>query len=182
MITKGIARNEDSDSEDEPEETEGGLTQEQVDTLQYVAITLGRDKALRQMEKLVLKEQAGGHGMMMFNTMFSFTLLQTFNEFSKWHTKLTWPERFDSLFAFTHMLDDFDVWMHDHEACWADDGGKKMITDLAKLWKAVLKKDDKTLKVDGEFTRPGVVALLGEFKSKVEGLKDEDVKLQFNFM
>jgi hypothetical protein len=180
MITKGIARNEDSDSEDESEEPEGGFTQEQVDTLRYVAVTLGRDKALRQMEKLVLKEQAGG-GMMMFNTSFSWTLLQTFDEFTKWYTKLTWPERFDSLFAFTYMLGNFEVWMHDHECDWAADGGKKMITDLAKMWRAVLKKDDKTLKVDGEFTRPGVVALLGDFKSNVEAIEDEDVTLSFKF-
>ena len=47
--------------------------------------------------------------------------------------------KLDKLFAYTHTINEHDVWVHDHECGW---GGERFIAGLAKLWKAVLKKPD----------------------------------------
>jgi len=59
--------------------------------------------------------------------------------------------------------------MHDHE-----EPPTTMVSGIAKLWKAVLKKDDKTLMIDTDFTRPGVIALLEDFKMQVEEIQTYD--------
>ena len=51
-----------------------------------------------------------------------------------------------------------------------------MVAGLAALWKRLLKNDDEKLGIDKEYTRPGVLALLEDFKSDLD-----DVDLEFNF-
>ena len=80
-----------------------------------------------------------------------------------------WSLRFDTLLAFTRVISNYDIWLHDHEA---DLGGEKLIAALAKEWKKLLSKDDMTL------------GLFSSFKtswSKYDDYYDEH-RIQFNFM
>mmetsp|Transcript_14303 Transcript_14303/g.33207 ORF Transcript_14303/g.33207 Transcript_14303/m.33207 type:complete len:149 (-) Transcript_14303:2018-2464(-) len=135
-----------------------------MDTLRHVLITKNRDQQLKAMEKLVLGEQAG-ESTLMFTTSFSYDVLHGFDffhlhEYSRIKSK---PEKFDKLFAYTYRLKEHDVWMHDNEG-----GMTEMVKELARMWKELLKNDDKKLGIDSEFTRPGVVQLLQEFKEEIE--------------
>jgi hypothetical protein len=69
--------------------------------------------------------------------------------------------------------------MHDHERGW---GGEMMVSGLARIWKAVLKKTDQELGIDSEFTRPGLVCFLQQFKKQVEAVDTyDDPVMKFKF-
>ncbi|KAL7540568.1 hypothetical protein ACHAWF_006720 [Thalassiosira exigua] len=72
--------------------------------------------------------------------------------------------KFELLLAYTFMLREYDLWMHDNEG-----GMEGMVKDLADMWKPLLKNTDEKLGIDTEYTRPGVVQLLTDFKEKIEG-------------
>jgi hypothetical protein len=76
-------------------------------------------------------------------------------------------KKFDALFAYTSTLLDYDVWMHDNEG---DMGA--LVKGLAAVWRNLLKKNDEEIGWDLEYTKPGVYALLGQFKERVEGMDD----------
>ena len=65
--------------------------------------------------------------------------------------------------------------MHDNEGDMGD-----MVKDLAKLWKKLLAKDDSTLGIDKEYTRPGILAMVEQFKDKVEDVEYLDFKFKYN--
>lgn len=179
LLVKGIPEGDDeSDSEEDEDVSDAKLTQAQVDTLRYIAVTPGREKAIRSMEKLILREQFNSP-VHMFNTHYSYTILQSFGQFVDFCKGRPWPEKADYLMAYTKMLGAYDVWMHDHEICWADSGGREFIRDLAKMWRDMLKQSDQTLKIDTAFTRPGMVALAEQFKKDVEGIEVAGQKLVF---
>eukprot|EP00536_Pseudo-nitzschia_multiseries_P004206 jgi/Psemu1/64530/estExt_Genemark1.C_690003 len=144
---------------DEPDK----LTKEQVDTLRYVIITKNRDKQIDEMEEYILGEQAGSD-MLSFTTSFSYDVLDGFDYFqSKMYKNKSKQRKFDMLFAYTYQLKEHDVWMHDNEG-----GMNDMVEDLAKMWKELLKNSDKSLGIDSEYTRPGVLQLLEDFKEEIE--------------
>ena len=176
MVIKGISSGEDSDSDDEDDEEKevdkSKYTAEQMSTLRYVFITQKREDKLNEMKEYVLGDQAT-HSVMMFNTSFSYDILDGFNHYksSGWKKLKTPADKFDSLFAYTYMLKNYDVWLNDNE------GGMEDITKgLASMWKRLLKNDDDKLDIDAEYTRPGIVQLLNDFKSDIE-MQD----LEFNF-
>ena len=76
-------------------------------------------------------------------------------------------KRFDMLLSLTMVLDEFDVWMHDHEVDFLQTA-PKLLARLAKLWKATLAKSDAALGIDVEYTRKGVHAMLEGFQRNVE--------------
>jgi hypothetical protein len=78
------------------------------------------------------------------------------------------------LFAFTRTIDRHDLWVRDHEAGW---GGETFIAGLASLWRLALGRDDRTLGIDSEFTRPGLVQMLGDFQRKVEAIQFQKAPL-----
>ena len=179
MVIKGISSGEDSDSDDEDDEDDeekevdkSKYTAEQMSTLRYVFITQKREDKLNEMKEYVLGDQAND-SVMMFNTSFSYDILDGFNHYksSGWKKLKTPADKFDSLFAYTYMLKNYDVWLNDNE------GGMEDITKgLASMWKRLLKNDDDKLDIDAEYTRPGIVQLLNDFKSDIE-MQD----LEFNF-
>lgn len=57
--------------------------------------------------------------------------------------------------------------MHDNEGNMCG-----MVKDLASLWKRLMAKDDATLGIDSEYTRPGVLAMLQQFKDTLGDLLD----------
>ena len=77
-------------------------------------------------------------------------------------------DKFDLLYAYTYHLKEYDVWMHDNEG-----GMEGMVKDLASMWKRLLKNNDEKLGIDAEYTRPGVVQLLEDFKELVESAYSE---------
>ena len=73
----------------------------------------------------------------MMNTRFSYEILDTLKELQKQVRKCkdNWGSKFDKLFAYTHTIMLYDVWMHDHESGWE---GHKYIAALARMWKPVI--------------------------------------------
>ena len=65
--------------------------------------------------------------------------------------------------------------MHDNEGDMED-----MVKDLAKLWKKLLAQDDSALGIDAEYTRPGAIALLEQFKDKLEEVDHSSFKFKYN--
>jgi hypothetical protein len=183
FLIRGLAStpNED-DNDDDDEEAEvdkSKYTPAQMEILRFVLATQGRADATDQMETLLLGEQAGS-SFMMFNTSYSYQVLDAFEDLKQLLTKTkSWAQKFNLLFAFTYMIDQHDVWMHDHEGGW---GGEIMLKALATRWKAALKKTDAELGIDAEYTRPGVTCFLEKFKATVTDIDTYDEpKIKFNF-
>jgi hypothetical protein len=180
MLIRGITRRrgedsdeeDDDDDEDEEEVDNSKYTAEEMSTLRYVFITQKREDRLNEMRKFILGGQAND-SVMMFNTSFSYDILDGFNEYKSttWKAMKTPADKFDSLFAYTYNLKRYDTWIHDNEG-----GMEDMTNDLAGMWKRLLKNDDKKLGIDAEYTRPGVVQLLTDFQSDLE-MQD----LEFDF-
>lgn len=169
MIIRGISKaaGEDSDEDDEDEEEEqdtSKYTAEQMSSLRYVFITQKREDKLDEMRRFILGSQAND-SIMMFNTSFSYEVMDGFEEYKSriWKKMKTPAEKFDSLFAYTYNLKNYDVWMHDNEGTMED-----MVKGLAGMWKRLLKNDDEKLGIDAEYTRPGVVQLLTDFQSDLD--------------
>jgi septation ring formation regulator EzrA len=130
---------------------------------------------MEEMRELVLGDQANSN-FLMFNTSFSYDILGAFDHFkTKLYTKAKTPaDKFDLLLAYTYNINEHDVWMHDNEG-----GMEGMVKNLASMWKKQLKNSNEILNIDAEYTRPGVVEFLVQFKEKVE---DGDYPpFKFNF-
>lgn len=119
---------------------------------------------------------------MSFSTSFSYQVLGSFEAFfSLLQKKKSADEKFDYLFAYTYNLNEYDVWVHDHECGW---GAHRPLAKLAKTWKTVLGKEDAALHIADGFTRRGIVALLKQFKEKVERIDQsiaDEPDIKFNF-
>ena len=189
MLIKGIPRSSGDDSDEEEDEEydsddedaekayNAKLTAEQMAGLRFVLITQNRADQLDAMREYVLGDQADD-GILMFNTSFSYGIRDGFYAFqSGMYAKKakSWSQKFDLLFAYTYNLQEYDVWMHDNEGDMGD-----MVKDLAKLWKKLLAKDDSTLGIDKEYTRPGILAMLEQFKDKLEDVEYLSFKFKYN--
>ena len=188
MLIKGIPRSSGDDSGEEDEEYDSDdeeaekaynakLTSEQMAGLRFVLITQNRADQLDAMREYVLGDQAND-GILMFNTSYSYGIRDGFYAFqSGVYAKKakTWSQKLDLLFAYTYNLQEYDVWMHDNEGDMGD-----MVKDLAKLWKKILAKDDATLGIDAEYTRKGILAMLEQFKDKVEDVEYCSFKFKYN--
>ena len=177
MLIKGISYDEEVDSDDE-EATKAyhaTLTTEQMADLRFVLITQNRSDQLDAMREYILGDQASDG--LMFTTSFSYGIYDGFYSFKSdiYGKKRSWSEKFDLLFAYTYFLKQYDVWMHDNEGDMCD-----MVKDLASLWKRLLAKDDATLGIDSEYTRPGVLAMLQQFKDALGDLPDYNYTFKYN--
>jgi hypothetical protein len=177
LLIRGIKRPDDYDDDDDIDDKEdtSTYTAEQMSSLRFVLITKKREDRMEEMRELVLGDQADSN-FLMFNTSFSYDILGTFDHFkTKLYTKAKIPaDKFDLLLAYTYNINEYDVWMHDNEG-----GMEGMVKNLASMWKKQLKNSNETLNIDAEYTRPGVVEFLVQFKEKVE---DGDYPpFKFNF-
>ena len=150
--------------------------------MRFILVTKERGAALDAANTGLLGDQAGScldvqHvvQLYMFNTSFSYKVLEKFEQLAD---ELD-PEviddvdpavRFDKLLGFTRAISEHDAWMEDHEVGWE---GPEMLGELADMWKETLAESDAALKIDAEFTRPGVECFLDMFKKRVEEI-DED--------
>mmetsp|Transcript_33500 Transcript_33500/g.52734 ORF Transcript_33500/g.52734 Transcript_33500/m.52734 type:complete len:233 (-) Transcript_33500:271-969(-) len=189
LLTRGLVKggnpdHSDSEEDDDDEnEDVDAYTQAEVDTIGLVIMPEKRVKALEAMEKLVVGDQYGD-SFMMFNTSFSYEVIHAFGQFKKRLQKgKTWADKFDLLFGFTMAIDKYDVWMNDHEMGWRQEGGDAMLRFLASKWKAALKQGDAELGIDSDFTRPGVIAMLEQFKKNLRRPEDYqgDGGMKFNY-
>lgn len=103
--------------------------------------------------------------MMMFNTSSGNDVVFGIpGEVKKALAKKTMPERFNALLGLTYALKDIDFWMNDNEFWEEGDQLEQSIACLAKAWKKILAFSNEELNLDGEYSRPGVEALLEQFK------------------
>jgi len=183
LLVRGIKGDEDA-SEDEDEDeapktvNKDELTEDQLGRLCFILISKNRDKELDAMKKLVLGDENSSR-YMMFNTSFSYTVMDSWYTMRNYLSNAKIPARkFDRLFAYTYWLKEYDFWMHDNE------GGMEVLTKgLASAWKRLLKYSDQDLGIDAYYTRPGIVELLEQFRSAVESIDMYGVypSLKFKF-
>ena len=179
MMVRGVQHME-GDEGDEEQKAEDQYTDEEMDYMRFVIITQRRADEQDRMRELLLGEDADSM-FLMFNTSFSYQVLDSLQDLQRGikRCKDDWAKKFDKLLAYTIMIDQYDVWMHDHEVGW---GGHRFVAALARLWKTVLQQSDAALGIDGEFTRPGTVCLLEKFQAKVEDIDQYgEPKIKFQF-
>ena len=127
------------------------------------------------MHDFILEDQADDC-IKMFSTSFSYHIHGSFYDIKRRRSNLkSWSQKFDLLFAYTFTIGRWDSWMWDNEG-----GLNDMVKELARLWKSTLKKSDEDLGIDGEYTRPGVIALLDQFKKDIESPEGYE-PFKFNF-
>jgi len=172
-IKKRNTSDDDSDDDDDSDEEENdedtsSFTREQMDYLRYVMVDEKRASKLEEMQEFVLGDQAGDT-IMMFNTSFSYQIADGFMDVQRQFNNLkSWKGKFNLLFAYCSAIEEYDVWMHDNEG-----GMDGMVKNLAGLWKLLLKKSNEELGIDAEYTRPGIMVFLENFKKKVEAAYSE---------
>jgi len=184
-IIRGIPRDDDDDEEEEEDsdaeenEDTSKYTAEQMQTLRYIMITQNRQDKIYEMAELVLGDRAGDC-IMGFNTSFSYEVEGAFHHLKSqlWARAKGPTAKFDLLLAFTQTVKRYDVWMHDNEG-----GMEEWVKDFGSMWKRLLKNTDEKLGIDAEYTRPGVVCLLEQFKEQVETALNgyTDPPLNFKF-
>jgi hypothetical protein len=150
----------------------------QMDALRFVLVTKPRAAAIDEMREFVLGDQVNESMIMSFNTSFSYNaIMDSFFQLKKKLSSMRkWDQKFDKLYGFTFTIHQFDVWMQDNEG-----GLNDMVLGLAKLWKNMLKKSDADLGIDAEYTRPGVMCFLEEFKETIEQAYAEPSFIRFNY-
>jgi hypothetical protein len=165
ILIQGIPSSNDDDSEEEDLDN-SQLTAEQMNSLRFIMATPNREAQYESMGKLILEDQYG-ESFMMFNTSYSNHVLGTWYHIKPKLGRMTPDKKFDALLAYTRVLLKYDVWMHDNEG----DMGT-LVKGLATVWRNLLKKRDEEIGWDVEYTKPGVYALLWQFKEAVEGMDD----------
>ena len=172
MLIKGIqstGNGDDDDGDDEQQEQDNSkYTTEEMEGLRFVLINQSRSDELEEMASLVLGEQAG-ESVMMFNTSYSYQVMDSWEVVKKIVNSrsktMTLPKKIDILFAYTHTLTEHDVWMHDNEG----DMGT-LVKGLGAAWKRLLSKNsDEELGLDSEYSKPGVLELLSQFRKAIDG-------------
>lgn len=150
---------------DDAEDT-SNFTAEQMNSLRFLMITKNREDQFTSMEKMILGDQYGSP-FMMFNTSYSYHVLDSWIRLKPRLGRMTPDKKFDALLAFTSTILDHDVWIHDNEG----DMGS-LVKGLATVWRNLLKKSDEEIGWDLEYTKPATYTLLKQFKDRVEGMDD----------
>ena len=176
----GGTEEDDSDDEDEDEASyHAKYTEADMNQLRFVLITQSRADKLEEMSELILGPQHG-QGPLMFNTSFSYQVLDSLVRFQRLlnKAKTKRSDKIDLAFAYTWTLHLYDVWMHDNE------GGMDQLTKkLASIWKRLLKKPSSSIKkkqahgndhhdlgLDDRYSTPGLLAFLDQFQTAVESV------------
>ena len=175
ILVRGVNEpNANADSDDEePREKRSpdSYTEEEMARMRVIIGTPQRKRYKTAMRMLLLGDESSADMMFLsFDTSFSYAvegvLHQMVPQLEK-RLKEDPAKAFDMLLALTLTLDEFDVWMHDHEVEFLGTA-PKLLGRLAKLWKGALAKSDAALGIDTEFTRLGVHAMLEGFQRNIE--------------
>ena len=136
--------------------------------LRHVIITKNRDAQLTKGMKFASGGQHG-EGFCMFGTGDGNSVIFGIpGQIASIKKMKSFADQFDALLGLTKALMQYDVWMHDNECFWPGEELSKAIKLLGGTWKTLIAKSDAELGIDSEFTRPGVVALLEEFKKELK--------------
>jgi hypothetical protein len=172
MTVKDTPTKEDDDNdeeEDEDEDDNSKYTKDQMESLRFILITASQNDLMFEMRDLILGDQADSC-FKMFDTSFSYHVLDTW-EFAKRrlnYEPMTPTKKFDFLLAYTYTLLENRVWMHDNMG-----GMDELVNGLAAAWRRLLtKSSDEELRWDLEYTKPGVMELLCQFKVAIESVPD----------
>ena len=195
VLIKGLEGEDEDEDDDEvdsdlDEEKKKNYTWDEMNSMRLVVVTPNRADQLEAMEKLVLADQYGKH-IKMFGTSFSYQVEHVWHNvvkpqlvvFSKNNNNesslMTTPsEQLDLLFAFTYMIQLYDVWMYDHEEGWMG----VMVKELGTAWRRLLSTNHPNINVesldallgwDVEYTKPAILELLNQFQSAVNSMGDE---------
>lgn len=153
------------------------FTKKQMNTLRFIMITKNRERQLEAIGRLVLKDQYGDD-FMMFSTSYSYDVSDAWQTVkNRLKRKMKPSQKFDILLAFTDTIKDHSTWMHDNEG----DMGV-VVRGLATVWRNLLKKSDHAIGWDVEYTKPGTLELLAQFKHKVESFEDYIGLGKFKFL
>lgn len=79
------------------------------------------------------------------------------------------------MLALTMIIDEFDFWYMDTDV---PDACEQSINLLYAAWTNILKHSDADLGIDPEYTRPGIIANLNQFKEKFEEI-NEDAEIEW---
>ncbi|KAG1679688.1 hypothetical protein FOA52_006207 [Chlamydomonas sp. UWO 241] len=145
---------------------EDDLTQAQVAKMGFVMATDARESLLKEMEDVITNGQANDDIMVvreMLNTSDGNAAIAGIKEEVAKAAKKTPAQCFDHLFALTLVASEENHWLSDNEG-WGPGGEcTQAIKALGKAWKGCLKYSDAELRIDGEFTRPGILKFLPRF-------------------
>ena len=169
----------DQESEDEDEEKDidpAKITEEEVAATRLIIFTRNRNEEVDTMRDFILGDQADAE-LMCFDTSFSYSVLNGFRLFQHmlYPMKKSWAAKFDLLLAYTYNLMIENVWAMDNEG-----GMENIVEPLAAMWKTLLAKDDNELGIDSEYTRPGTITFLEDFREMLEEC-DNEPPLEFEF-
>jgi hypothetical protein len=182
MMVQGISGDSDDEEDDEDEEGDDSkvYTAEQISQLRHIIINDSREKCLKKAAKFATGGQEGD-GFMMFNTQTGNNIIYGIPlEIEKAMKKKKISERFDAMFALTYNLKEYDCWMQDNEM-WGEDGElDAAILKLGATWKKLLAKSSLELGIDDDFTRPGIMTILEQFKETAENVESIEVEFDWN--
>ena len=158
---------EDYDDDDDEEDDGVDYPIEKLNTMRHILINTNRDKMLRKYTKYVDPDDG------FYNTSVGSKIILTMAKHIKAIDKINEVNlKFDSLFALTYMLSDsFDMWVYDNEVVSPDATNTeldKALALLGKIWKRLLEHSNEELRIDSEYTRPGIEALLQKFSDSIE--------------
>ena len=168
----GIDDDDDEDDDEHDDENETKIyTEAQISKLRHIVISKRRNDYLEKMMTELVGENGG-----FFTTSFSYEVMYFIEDHSnKASRKKTVDERFDYLLAITIAISEYDCWMYDHEVDAVDDLNR-LLKKLSEAWKKILKLSNDELKIDIEFTRPGIEAFLVQFAEKID-----NAELKFSY-
>lgn len=159
LLIVGVDSDESSGEEDGTEEDDTKeYTAAEIAKLRHILINDSRDMALAKAEKFTGGTSISG------TSEGTLVVIGVPGEIAKALRKRSIPASFDHLFALTYHLQSYDYWMHDNE-CWEPGHElEQAVRALARAWRYMLTHSNEELGIDGEFTRPGIMALLSNLE------------------
>jgi hypothetical protein len=195
VLVRGIALSRDQKQDGpeshhgEEEEGTSKFTKDQMESLRFIFLTRARVDQFAEMRDLLVGDEPSlqigkSCRMMIVNSSFSYHVLETYdfvhrrlNDRSK-AKKMTPAQKLDFLLAYTVALKDYDAWMANNRG-----GMGTVVKGLSSMWKRLLTKySGKELGWDVEYSKPGVMELLRQFKEKVALVPDHNELGKFQFM
>lgn len=165
------------DNSDE-EEMRNLLSRQDLDSFRYILITESRAEKLESTRDFLFGEQAAmqqeGETPVFYYDQHGSFGRQVYLAWETWgeiqRNVKSQSDRLDWLIALTHTIHEFDQWMYDHAEA-EDNNIEIMVKSIAAYWRRLFLKERNgvtDLGWDFEYTKPGILELLSQFKAKVE--------------
>lgn len=155
--------------------SEDNMSVADCQNVRFILMDAARERTLDFTEKMLLGDQAGSR-FLMFDTQFSSLVVNLINTKLSRIRKVS-PGYFNELLGYTFNIDQYPHWINDHVDSNRINAAMNL---LFKTWIHVLSHSNEELDIDGEFTRPGVIALLQHLYNAVNAniyCRDANVQL-----